>query len=173
MAEVIREDLPRVKYTSTRVGDCAPPYESAELAALGALMARLEAAGAAPVLEDGAVGGNCGILLDVPGETEPALFVSRTGKPSGVVLSSSDFVRVLSFDDVAWAAAYAAAPGSDARPTSDVPLLAACLMPGAAARRGWAARPRIALHGHALAQGDGAQTAHAAHARHHQAAPAP
>lgn len=136
-------------------------------------MARLEAAGAAPVLEDGAVGGNCGILLDVPGETEPALFVSRTGKPSGVVLSSSDFVRVLSFDDVAWAAAYAAAPGSDARPTSDVPLLAACLMPGAAARRGWAARPRIALHGHALAQGDGAQTAHAAHARHHQAAPAP
>lgn len=155
MAEVIREDLPRVKYDLTRLGDCAPP-ESPELAALAALQARLEAVGAAPVLEDGAVGGNCGIILDVPGEGAPALFVSRTGKLPGTVMAAEDFVRVLRFDSAAWAASYAAPPGSDARPTSDTPLLAACLAPDTVAQRGWAAMPRVAVHGHALAVGQGA-----------------
>ncbi|KAF8066172.1 hypothetical protein HT031_002494 [Scenedesmus sp. PABB004] len=157
----------------------------------------MEALGAAPVLSDGAVGGNCGLLVvrrrlaagaaaarqrrpstprpraadasaaargaqDLPGGGEPALFVSRTGKPPGHVLEPSDFVQVEEFDAPAWAAAYRTAPEHpEHRPTSDTPLLAACLGPQGLARHHWSARPRVALHGHALAEGPGLDAARA------------
>ncbi|PNW86255.1 hypothetical protein CHLRE_02g078912v5 [Chlamydomonas reinhardtii] len=41
------------------------------------------------------------------------------------------------------------------RPSSDSPLLAAALSPGAAEAYGWALAPTVVLHGHALAEGEG------------------
>jgi hypothetical protein len=46
-----------------RQGSCSLPPDTPELQALAALMARMEHLGAAPLLGDGAVGGNCGILV--------------------------------------------------------------------------------------------------------------
>jgi hypothetical protein len=45
------------------------------------------------------------------------------------------------------------------RPSSDTPLLIACLSGSSAARHHWSSQPRVALHGHALAEGPGAHTA--------------
>ncbi|WIA33991.1 hypothetical protein OEZ86_012376 [Tetradesmus obliquus] len=154
MAEVITEDLPRVKFTTTRQGSCSLPPDTPDLQALAALMARMEALGAAPLLADGAVGGNCGILVDLPGAECPALFVSRTGKPPGLHLSAADFVQVVRFDKEAWAADFRSHDPQH-RPTSDTPLLQACLSSISQARHHWSQQPRVAFHGHALAEGEG------------------
>lgn len=41
------------------------------------------------------------------------------------------------------------------KPSSDTPLLIACLSGSSAARHHWGSQPRVALHGHALAEGAG------------------
>lgn len=68
--------------------------------------------------------------------------------------AAHDFVHVVDFDPRRWAASYRS-DEAGVRPTSDTPLLHACLDPGACAKYGWTAAPRVALHGHALATGAG------------------
>lgn len=111
------------------------------------------------------VGGNCAIdegLATAGGGTEAvaagpgggAILVSRSGKAAGAALAAGDFVRVSSFDRGAWAAEFSS-PSSEVRPSSDLPLLWACLAPGAQEAYGWGERPRVAFHGHALEAGPG------------------
>lgn len=68
--------------------------------------------------------------------------------------------QVASFDAAGWRATYRAA-SAELRPTSDTPLLSACLCSGAAQRHHWRQQPRVALHGHALAAGEGLEAARA------------
>jgi hypothetical protein len=65
MAELITEEQPRIKFGCEWVGACDPltPDTTPELARLLALCQRMEALGAAPVLNDGLVGGNAGLLV--------------------------------------------------------------------------------------------------------------
>jgi hypothetical protein len=179
-AELITEENPRIKFALTRSGTFALTAEqtSSEIAALCALLARVEASGAAPVLNDGKVGGNCAICESLAtaatttsssgggggnGEaaapapsssSSTALLVSRSGKSAGVALTPGDFVRVRAFDRKSWGAEFESRD-ADTRPSSDTPLLWACLSPGACEQYGWHERPRVALHGHALATGKG------------------
>jgi hypothetical protein len=120
-------------------------------------MHKMEELGAAPVLNDGKVGGNCGIswsLADEAAGSEPDMLVSKSGKEAGAMLQPRDFVRLRSFDRVAWAADYSSV-SADVRPSSDSPLLNACLCSDKARNYGWQHVPRVAIHGHALAEGEG------------------
>eukprot|EP00775_Hariotina_reticulata_P004374 gene4374-4627_t len=112
----------------------------------------MERLGAAPVLNDNLVGGNCGLLVDVPNLDRPALFISRSGKPPDLHLTAGDFVEVTSFDVSSWKACYRSSD-SGLRPTSDTPLLHACLAGGSQSRHLWSSQPRVAIHGHSLAEG--------------------
>lgn len=163
MAEVITETQPRIKFLLQRDGDHALDHWTSPLQALTTLMVRLEDLGAAPVLCDGKVGGNCCIREPAAMEAgasssaadADAVLVSRSGKDAGVELGLSDFVRVTSFDRDAWAARYASADEA-LRPSSDSPLLCACVSRIAASRYGWQeATPNVAIHGHALEAGAG------------------
>ncbi|KAG2488089.1 hypothetical protein HYH03_013392 [Edaphochlamys debaryana] len=181
MAEVITEEQPRIKYSTIFDGALPPPPPSAlpPLRRLAALMARMEALGAAPILNDGQVAGNCAIspraLLPPPAppptaspaspasaapeaEASPSPYdgglalVSMSGKPPGHTLDPYDFVLVTGFDTSAWAATYRSR-GAPTRPSSDSPLLVAAL--ARAAEWGWGEAPAVVLHGHALAEGEG------------------
>lgn len=175
----------RVKFATlhrgptTAAGLATPAAWAATVAPLLRALDALAVSGCAPVLPDGATGGN-GAVVDGAG----GLLVSRSAKTSGVALTPADVVRVVSFDAAAWVAEYETPPvgvgppspsplppleagtgdgdgggegggggGGTPRPTSDTPLLWAALMspPGA---YGWpseaARRPTAALHGHAL-----------------------
>ena len=128
MAEVISEAQPRIKFAMQRTGSfdlgaavdlggaCSSGRSGGggggdQLAALCALMGRVEAAGAAPVLCDGKVGGNCAVArsLLLPGDGDAGASSSgggdggaggsggdRTGgdAPSSSPLSSSSCVFV-------------------------------------------------------------------------------
>lgn len=127
----------RIKFACMCVGPL-PSVDALTLEALReltAIMARLEAAGAAPVLPDGFVGGNA--ALRVGG----ALWVSRSGKRAGAAMRvPEDWALVEHFDTVSWSARYRAAC-SQVRPSSDTPLLwCATLRTGRA----------VVLHGHAI-----------------------
>lgn len=75
MAEVISESQPRIKFQLEYVGSAETTSGSCEeLRKLAAAMAEMERLGAAPVLSDGKVGGNCG-LRDAAGD----LLVSKSG----------------------------------------------------------------------------------------------
>ncbi|KIY94972.1 hypothetical protein MNEG_12989 [Monoraphidium neglectum] len=186
MAELITPEQPRIKFGLRRVGthEVAEARASRELRALCELMLQMEAAGAAPVLNDGKVGGNCALDEDLaldmgPQASRPvgpevqaaatgcrasasgtgdshaaAILVSRSGKAPGAALAAEDFARVCAFDRAAWAADYQS-PSEALRPSADTPLLWACLAPGAREAYGWTARPRVAFHGHALESGAG------------------
>ncbi len=110
---------------------------------LAAVMARLERAGAAPVLPDGLVGGNAALRI---GAT--LLFVSRSGKPAGHRMTLDDFVLVTSFDESTWACTYQCG-GGDARPSSDTPLLWGATLARYDARR---CSVVAVVHGHAIAE---------------------
>ncbi len=71
----------------------------------------------------------------------------------GYQLQPGDFVLVTSFDRTAWAAEYGSTD-PELRPSSDSPLLVAALSHGGT-EYGWAEAPRVVLHGHALADGEG------------------
>eukprot|EP00879_Flechtneria_rotunda_P015732 GHRR01016454.1.p1 GENE.GHRR01016454.1~~GHRR01016454.1.p1 ORF type:complete len:236 (+),score=52.74 GHRR01016454.1:114-821(+) len=158
MAELITEDQPRIKFELEFQGSCSVPA-AADLQELCRLMERMERLGAAPILNDGKIGGNCGLLLDanVDGQALPCLFVSRSGKAPQYHLQPSDFVQVTAFDKRRWRASYKS-EHPDYKPTSDTPLLHACLSCDGQHRHHWQ-QPRVALHGHALAEGEGLATA--------------
>lgn len=62
--EVVTEEQPRIKFQCQRQGDCEPLYlDTPGLQDLIKLCQRMEELGAAPVLNDGLVGGNAGILV--------------------------------------------------------------------------------------------------------------
>ena len=152
--ELITADRPRVKFEALREGSLSPP-RSAVLADLAALMAELEAAGLTPTLNDGLSAGNCAVAAScVDGSGGGHIFVSRSGKPPGAALAPADWVLLTQFDPEAWTARYRSA-AEGAAPTSDAPLHAAVLAPGAAGCYGWAEQPLVAVHGHALAEGAG------------------
>jgi hypothetical protein len=96
------------------------------------------------------------------GPDDATLLVSRSGKAAGAALRPEDWVRVARFDRGAWAADFeSSAPG--VRPSSDTPLLQACLLGSRCQQAyGWEAAPRAALHGHALAEGPGGRVDRAA-----------
>jgi hypothetical protein len=83
-----------------------------------------------------------------------SFLISKSGKPPGVSLAPADFCKVAAFDRRSWSADYTSA-ASDIRPSSDTPLHAAALDPSAPSKYGWAAKPGVAVHGHALAEGAG------------------
>lgn len=180
MAETIGPGGQRIKFAARRTGDLQLAASPPPLQELSALMHRLELAGMVPLLNDGLVGGNCAIAAAaccstssgtssgsdrgsecsgssglLPSEAAAgAILISRSGKQPGAQLQAADWVLLTRFDPASWAADYWSA-GDSARPSSDAPLHAAALGPGAADRYGWATAPLVAVHGHALAQGAG------------------
>ncbi len=133
---------PRVRFEVLRLG---PRRPESGWRGLAAALARMEAAGGAPVLPDGYVGGNAAVRCG------SGLLVSRSGRrpgPSG----AGDFVRVRSFDPATWSAEVEGRPGR--KPTADTPLHWAVLVE-AAARFGWRNPPRAAIHGHLLVEAEG------------------
>eukprot|EP00878_Enallax_costatus_P018072 GHUV01019014.1.p1 GENE.GHUV01019014.1~~GHUV01019014.1.p1 ORF type:complete len:251 (+),score=57.08 GHUV01019014.1:162-914(+) len=160
MGEHISEQQPRIKFQLERLGGPTVQFSlgTPELQALMSLMERMEQLGAAPLLNDNAVGGNCGMLIDLPDGGGPSLFVTRSGKPPGLHLTPADFVQIVDFDKAAWRCQYRSTdPGH--KPTSDTPLLQACLSSVSQERHHWTQQPRVALHGHALATGEGLDAA--------------
>ncbi|GLC33674.1 hypothetical protein PLESTM_000099000 [Pleodorina starrii] len=138
----------------------------------------MEELGAAPILNDGQVAGNCAISPKLLHQHEDATstpcsasrecggvptqgpeglaglaLVSMSGKPPGHLLNpQTDFVLVTDFDRRAWAAEYRSR-GPSVRPSSDTPLLTAAL--ARSGDYGWEDSPAVVLHGHALAEGEG------------------
>lgn len=156
MGEVVGRG-PRIKFAARRTGDLQLATEPRPLSQLSALMQRLEECGLVPVLDDGLVGGNAAIAASSCAPLQRhakagSIVVSRSGKDPGAPLCLRDRVLLTGFDPQAWAADYQSA-NEAARPTSDAPLHAAALGPGATERYGWAAAPCVAVHGHALAAG--------------------
>eukprot|EP00878_Enallax_costatus_P045561 GHUV01054973.1.p1 GENE.GHUV01054973.1~~GHUV01054973.1.p1 ORF type:complete len:188 (+),score=47.59 GHUV01054973.1:362-925(+) len=97
-------------------------------------------------------------MQDLPDGGGPSLFVTRSGKPPGLHLTPADFVQIVDFDKAAWRCQYRSTdPGH--KPTSDTPLLQACLSSVSQERHHWTQQPRVALHGHALATGEGLDAA--------------
>lgn len=161
---------PRIKYKEQRTGQLELPRPlPLPLAELAELMAKLEAKGMIPVLDDGLVGGNCAIAYGSSGRQSPdgntgdsgsaaqegspgGILISRSGKQPGAALQASDWVLLTRFDAAAWRAEFRSVR-EDVRPSSDAPLHAAALGPGAAQRYRWAVQPLVAVHGHALAEG--------------------
>lgn len=127
----------------------------------------LEETGAAPIAPDGLVAGNCSALVEVAvkaeddkeAKSEEILLVSKSGKSAGKRPTKEDFVAVQSFDRDAWSCRFCPA-GVGAKPTSDTAMHWACLM-RAAKEFGWREKPLVALHGHALAEGNGLKKAEA------------
>ncbi|KAK1868087.1 hypothetical protein I4F81_010583 [Pyropia yezoensis] len=95
----------RVKFATlhrgptTAAGLATPAAWAATVAPLLRALDALAVSGCAPVLPDGATGGN-GAVVDGAG----GLLVSRSAKTSGVALTPADVVRVVSFDAAAWVA---------------------------------------------------------------------
>jgi hypothetical protein len=120
-----------------------------QLQELGELQKYLEDVGVIPVLNDGFVGGNCAMLLG----KDNHLFVSKSGKPPHASLGFSDFVQVEDFDENTWSAKYKSKDMFTC-PSSDTPIHVAALLNGAQ-NWGWSEVPKVAVHGHALAEGRG------------------
>jgi len=113
----------------------------------------LESSGAAPIAEDGKVGGN--VAARIVASDVDFLVVSKSGKLSGVPVSiEDDFCIVTEFDPVKWSLNFYA-KNSSVLPTSDAPLHHAVLH--AAAEFRWDEMPYVSLHGHALETADQAE----------------
>eukprot|EP00439_Symbiodinium_sp_Y106_P022074 s5801_g2.t1 len=151
----LTEGAPRIKFAchpsagdaEQKLGSLFSEFRSL-CEALSHAAVMLEEIGAAPILPDGFVAGNCSALLQ--GAAEEMLLVTRSGKDAGVRPSESDFVAVQSFDWNEWSCCFCPAK-MGAKPTSDTPLHWACIMK-AAETFSWPERPLVALHGHALAE---------------------
>lgn len=150
MPEIISDALPRIKFTVDCRGKIAALSHSIQkkLQKLSSLQDALEKAGAIPILDDGLVAGNCGLAaLD----EKDTILVSRSGKSPGVRLTIDDFVQVEDFDRTLWKASFRTSSLETMRPTSDTPMYMAALRQENKETFGWSARPKVALHGHALA----------------------
>ena len=113
----------------------------------------LESSGAAPIAEDGKVGGN--VAARIVAKEVDFLVVSKSGKLSGVPVSiEDDFCIVTEFDPVKWGLNFYA-KNQSILPTSDSPLHHAVLH--AAAEFRWDETPYVSLHGHALESADQAE----------------
>ncbi|CAE7490174.1 unnamed protein product [Symbiodinium sp. CCMP2592] len=160
----LTEGAPRIKFAchpsagdaEQKLGSLFSEFRSL-CEALSHAAVMLEEIGAAPILPDGFVAGNCSALLQ--GAAEEMLLVTRSGKDAGVRPSESDFVAVQSFDWNEWSCCFCPAK-MGAKPTSDTPLHWACIMK-AAETFSWPERPLVALHGHALAEKEGLEKAKA------------
>lgn len=96
-----------------------------------------------------------GFLLVQTDEPVDTILVSKSGKEPGAALLVQDWVAVDDFERCSWSARFRSVD-EGVRPSSDTPLLWAALGPGAAERYGWTGDlPRVAVHGHALAAGEG------------------
>lgn len=173
MAEIISEEQPRIKFQSNYLGDhdiLNSEIES-EILQLANLQSKLEDLGVIPILSDGLVGGNCALraseLSSSPADASNPeggsndhtnIFISKSGKDPGVTLTLNDFVLLTSFDRNQWAASYKSA-NPNTRPSSDAPLHFAALVSDSCSRYGWSQTPRVAVHGHALAENAGLQSA--------------
>lgn len=155
---------PRIKFevvADTQRPNAAPlsPLDAADAEQLALLLARAEAAGLTPVLNDGLAAGNCAMLASSSGAGASAarLLVSRSGKRAG---ERASFVEVAAFSRAEWSTTVRrfddsenANANANSRPSSDTPLLAALLV-GVDGQPPLAKGARFLLHGHALA-GDG------------------
>jgi len=144
--EALAAGAARVKFECERVG-AGQALEEAEWVPLAQALQLSEDLGAAPVCADGRVGGN-GALLCADG----SVVVSKSGRFAGKKFGPEDFVRVLEFDCNSWTATFAS-PDSDAKPSSDTPILWAALVE-APKEFGWSSVPSFVLHGHSLASED-------------------
>lgn len=159
MGELISEDNPRIKFSAKWEGPWDRDVEGNEevqekLIELGELQTYLEEVGVIPILNDGLVGGNCSMMVEMQGERK--LFVSRSGKEPKSVLRPQDFVQIAEFDQKQWSVAYKS-KYKEITPTSDTPLHVAALLqchPPA-----WTQQPMVVIHGHALAEGAGLDAA--------------
>lgn len=119
-----------------------------ELAKLGASLSTLEKHGAAPILPDGKVGGNGAILFsDENGEN---LFVSKSGKVCGEDVLPEHFCAINKFERDKWKASFYS-PCNSNKPSSDTPLLWTSIMEANKRFPNWESQPKVALHGHAIA----------------------
>lgn len=141
---------PRIKFETERQLYRGGIDEQQALA-LAAALAEMERAGAAPVLPDGKVGGNGAVRC------QSGMLVSKSGKLAGEPIGASDFALVHSFDSNRWSAGFSSLSES-VKPSSDSPLLWTALYE--AHNHGFDKRhlPRVALHGHALATPDDANS---------------
>ena len=118
----------------------------------GALLL-MEKSGAAPVMEDGKVGGN--VAARIVADDLDILVVSKSGRLYGQSASIEDtFCIVTEFDPRQWSLNYYA-KNSSILPTSDTPLHHAALH--AALEFHWSETPYVSLHGHALETADKAE----------------
>ena len=158
-AESLRQQRERIKFSVCRHAPCDAVRQvfreaEEELGKLSDALVMLEQDGAAPVLPDGKVGGNGAMLLSV-GDSEHenggdfVLVVSKSGKKPGERLGVDEFCVVDNFDSDSWSAHYSSSR-DDYKPSSDTPLLWESLMEGQR-KYSWRKSPRVALHGHALA----------------------
>mmetsp|Transcript_37366 Transcript_37366/g.80466 ORF Transcript_37366/g.80466 Transcript_37366/m.80466 type:complete len:245 (+) Transcript_37366:33-767(+) len=160
--KAIAEGAPRIKFgCHTSKESLAERLSSGMLAefrgtceVLANACVLLEQMGAAPILADGLVAGNCAAVLR--DNDEEMLLVTRSGKAAGKHPTEQDFVTVQSFDANAWSCNFCGYP--EMRPTSDTPLHWAALM-RAQRTFGWSERPLVTLHGHALAEKEGLRIA--------------
>ena len=153
MTEIISEAAPRIKFMTERQGYFAAEA-TPDLLRLAALQTSLEALGVIPILNDGLLGGNCAMR----DPAAPGTLITKSGKAPGAVLTPQDFVLLTSFNRTSWSATYLS-PTPDMRPSSDAPLHAAALAVDCVERYGWAEAPAVAVHGHALVEGDGLEAA--------------
>lgn len=154
MAELISEECPRIKFGALWEGPSNnSEKDTSELIDLADLQTRFERFGIIPTLNDGLVGGNCAMRT-----RSGVILVSKSGKIPLASLLPEDFVEISTFHRSSWQVMYRSVR-EDVRPSSDSPLHIAALSRDASIRYGWERAPCVALHGHALAEGEGLKAA--------------
>eukprot|EP01024_Parvocaulis_polyphysoides_P045045 TRINITY_DN4187_c0_g1_i2.p1 TRINITY_DN4187_c0_g1~~TRINITY_DN4187_c0_g1_i2.p1 ORF type:complete len:264 (-),score=33.21 TRINITY_DN4187_c0_g1_i2:391-1107(-) len=152
--------LVRVKFNVNRVGDFQMGEVPDKLEPLVQLMSEMELLGALPILEDGRVCGNCGFRSDFlledtqdnNNDNNCTIVVSKSGKAPHKLMTGDDFVEVVNFDTKTWTADFRSS-SSASKPTSDLPLYQLLFDPQNIKQYGWEKIPKLAIHGHALADG--------------------
>eukprot|EP01025_Chloroclados_australasicus_P063004 TRINITY_DN8307_c0_g1_i1.p3 TRINITY_DN8307_c0_g1~~TRINITY_DN8307_c0_g1_i1.p3 ORF type:complete len:239 (-),score=38.90 TRINITY_DN8307_c0_g1_i1:1509-2225(-) len=152
--------LVRVKFNVNRVGDYLMGEIPEKLHPLLDLMEEMEEQGALPILIDGRVCGNCGFTREFlyrqsqkeNQQDEGVYYVTRSGKTPNQRMTGDDFVEVVKFNRDSWSANFKSSL-ADAKPTSDLPLYDLMFRPSYIKQYGWGKIPKIAIHGHALADG--------------------
>mmetsp|Transcript_24427 Transcript_24427/g.44901 ORF Transcript_24427/g.44901 Transcript_24427/m.44901 type:complete len:308 (-) Transcript_24427:8-931(-) len=133
------QGVQRVKFRCIRQSS-DPKVKSTEWKPLAKALMISEELGAAPVLQDGRIGGNGAILCG------DSIIVSKSGRFAGTQYDASQFVRVSTFDFPTWTVTYSSTDPT-AKPSSDIPLLWHA-MKVAHKEFGWTKQPKFVLHGH-------------------------
>ena len=147
----LEQNQARIKFSLEYLGvldlNCIPTKDLEELSSS---LVQLEEDGAAPVLPDGKVGGNAALLF-----SDNQIFVSKSGKKQGECLQVNEFCLVNEFNRNDWKGKYYSCESS-LKPSSDTPLLWNSLIE-ASTKYNWKETPKIAFHGHALADENSAK----------------